>query len=87
VSGSFVDQMVKGRGLPLACRFDPGTHLTDEAERTLDLPKHGAARACAPGCQQRLLLSPFEEEEEGTGVPSDVVKVKGEDPATTGPLI
>ena len=28
----------------------------------------------------------FEEEEEGTGVNSDVVKVKGEDPATPGPL-
>ena len=40
----------------------------------------------APGCQRRLLLSPFEEEEEGTGVTSDVVKVKGEDPATPGPL-
>jgi len=32
------------------------------------------------------LLGPFEEEEEGTGVASDVVKVKGEDPATPGPL-
>jgi len=29
----------------------------------------------------------FEEEEEGTGVTSDVVKVQGEDPATPGPLI
>jgi len=29
----------------------------------------------------------FEEEEEGTGVASDVVKVKGEDPVTSGPLI
>ena len=28
----------------------------------------------------------FEEEEEGTGVVSDVVKVQGEDPATPGPL-
>jgi len=28
----------------------------------------------------------FEEEEEGTGVASDVVKVQGEDPATPGPL-
>ena len=27
-----------------------------------------------------------EEEEEGTGITSDVVKVKGEDPATPGPL-
>ena len=30
---------------------------------------------------------PFEEEEEGTGVASDVVKVQSEDPATPGPLI
>jgi len=28
-----------------------------------------------------------QEEEEGTGVASDVVMVKGEDPATPGPLI
>ena len=26
-------------------------------------------------------VGPFEEEEEGTGIASDVVKVKGEDPA------
>jgi len=31
-------------------------------------------------------VTPFEEEEEGTGVTSDVVKVQGEDPATSGPL-
>ena len=31
-------------------------------------------------------MGPFEEEEEGTGVVSDVVKVKGEDPVTPGPL-
>jgi len=31
-------------------------------------------------------VGPFEEEEEGTGVVSDVVKVKGEDPVTPGPL-
>jgi len=30
------------------------------------------------------LLGPFEEEEEGTGIASDVVKVKGEDPDTPG---
>jgi len=29
-------------------------------------------------------LGPFEEEEEGIGIASDVVKVKGEDPATPG---
>ena len=33
-----------------------------------------------------VVVGPFEEEEEGTGVTSDVVKVKGENPATPGPL-
>jgi len=33
-----------------------------------------------------VVVGPFEEEEEGTGVTSDIVKVKGEDPATPGPL-
>ena len=32
------------------------------------------------------VVGPFEEEEEGTGVASDVVKVDGEDPATPGLL-
>ena len=32
------------------------------------------------------VVGPFEEEEEGTGVDSDVVKVQGADPATPGPL-
>jgi len=32
------------------------------------------------------LWGPFEEEEEGTSVASDIVKVKGEDPAFPGPL-
>jgi len=41
----------------------------------------------APSCQWRWLLGPFEEEEEGTGVTSNVVEVKGEGPATPGPLI
>jgi len=31
-------------------------------------------------------VTSFEEEEEGTGVTSNVVKVQGEDPATPGPL-
>jgi len=30
------------------------------------------------------IVGPFEEEEEGTGISSDVVKVEGEDPATSG---
>ena len=33
-----------------------------------------------------VVVGPFEEEEEGTGVASDVDKVEGEDPATPGPL-
>jgi len=33
-----------------------------------------------------VVVGPFEEEEERTGVASDVVKVEGEDPATPGPL-
>jgi len=33
-----------------------------------------------------VVVRPFEEEEEGTSVASDVVKVEGEDPATPGPL-
>ena len=32
------------------------------------------------------VVGPLEEEEEGTGITSDVVKVEGEDPATPGPL-
>jgi len=32
-----------------------------------------------------VVVGPFEEEEEGTGVASDVVKVEVEDPATPGP--
>ena len=32
------------------------------------------------------MLGPFEEEEEGTGITSDVVKVEGEDPDTPGYL-
>jgi len=31
-------------------------------------------------------VGPFEEEEEGTSVANDVVKVQDEDPATPGPL-
>jgi len=33
-----------------------------------------------------VVVGPFEEEEEGTGVASDVVTVEGEGPATPGPL-
>jgi len=33
-----------------------------------------------------VFVGPFEEEEEGTGIVSDVVKVQGEDPDTPGYL-
>ena len=33
-----------------------------------------------------IVVGPFEEEEEGTGIASDVVKVQGEDPDTPGYL-
>ena len=32
-------------------------------------------------------MGPFEEEEEGPGVASDIVQVEGEDPSTPGLLI
>jgi len=49
-------------------------------------PDDGAARAFPWLRTQQLtpLTSPFEKEEEGTGIASDVVKVEGKDPATTG---
>ena len=39
--------------------------------------------AQAPGCQHNS-LGLFKEEEEENGIASDVVEVKGEDPATPG---
>jgi len=45
---------------------------------------NGAARAQAPDCQRGSCGSVQREEEEGTGIASDVVKVKGEDPGTPG---
>jgi len=32
------------------------------------------------------VVGPFEEEDEGTGITSDIVKVEGEDPTTPGLL-
>jgi len=47
----------------------------------------GATRARASGRQRgNCQIGLFEEEEEGTGIASDVVKVKGKDPATQGCL-
>jgi len=34
-----------------------------------------------------VVVGPFEEKEDWTGVASDVVKAEGDDPATPGPLI
>ena len=38
----------KDRGLTLVCRFDPGTHLIDESERTLDLPTRRSRQGKSP---------------------------------------
>ena len=51
----------------------------------------GPAQTTEPPGQKPLVVNgvvvgPFEEEEEGTGIASDVIKVQGEDPATPGPL-
>jgi len=48
-------------------------------------PDDGAVRVQAL-VVNGVVVGPFEEEEEGTGVTSDVVKVEGEDPVTPGPL-
>ena len=68
--------------------------LCDLYPKRFDLTKgllFGTAQTTEPPGQKPLVVNgvvvgPFEEEEEGTGVTSDVVKVKGEDPATPGPL-
>ena len=60
--------------------------LTNEDERTLDLPRRRSRQVTSPWLSTGVVVGPFEEEEEGTGIASDVVKVKGEDPATPGPL-
>jgi len=44
-------------------------------------PDDGAARH-KPLVFNMVVVGPFKEEEEGTGIASDVVKVDGEDPAT-----
>ena len=53
--------------------------------RPNELWTDGFARAQAPGCNV-VVVGSFEEEEEGTGIASDVVKVEGEDPDTPGHL-
>ena len=60
--------------------------LANEVERTLDLSRRRSRQGKKPLVVNGVVVGPFEEEEEGTGVTSDVVKVKDEDPATPGPL-
>jgi len=57
--------------------------FTNEAERTLDLPKRQRHK---PLVVNVIVVGPFQEEEVGTGVASDVVKVEGEDLDTPGYL-
>jgi len=47
---------------------------------TTELPGH------KPLIVNGVVVGPFEDEEEGTCVASDIIKVKGKDPATPGPL-
>jgi len=54
---------------------------TNEAERTLDLPRQWSQK---PLVVNGVVVGPFEEEEEGTDIASDVVKIEGEDPAIPG---
>jgi len=49
--------------------------------QTTELPGH------KPLVINVVVVGPFKEEEEGTSMASDVVRVEGEDPATPGPLI
>jgi len=58
--------------------------LTNEAERTLDLPRRWSRQGTSL-VVNGVVVGPFEEEGEGTGVASDVVKVQGKDPATQVP--
>ena len=56
------------------------------------MPGFGPAQTTEPPGHKPLVVNVvvvglFEEEEEGTGVASDVVKVEGEDPDTPGYLV
>ena len=65
-------------GLPVRPRDTPHTNFGPA--HTTEPPGH------KPLVVNGVVVGPFEEEEEGTGIVSDVVKVQGEDPATPGPL-
>ena len=67
------------------------THDVQPANSTIFFPFLPNVTAQARGRQHggcgsvnMVVVGPFEEEEEGTGVASEVVKVKGGDPATPG---
>jgi len=55
--------------------------LNHEAERP---PQTTEQLVHKPLAVNVVVVGPFEEQEEGTGSTSDVVKMKGEDPATPG---
>ena len=67
-----------------SCHF-VGPSLTDEAEQTLEWPRQRNHQQKTL-VVNRVVVGPFEEEEEGIGIASDIVKVEGEDPATPGCL-
>ena len=80
--------MIKGRGIAPDLPVRP----RDTSHRWVRT-NFGPAHTTEPPGQKPLVVNgvvvgPFEdsEEEEGTGVTSEVVKVEGEDPATPGPL-
>ena len=60
--------------------------LTNQTERTLDLSTR-RNRQGTTLVVNVVVVGPFEEEEEGTGVSSDVVKVKGEDDHPRSPTL
>ena len=59
--------------------------LTNEAERTLDLPKRRIRHGTSPWLSTEQLWVRSKRKRRGP-VYSDVVKVEGEDPATPSPL-
>jgi len=72
----------------VVCRFDPGIPRVCSWSAG-STPGYGPAQTTEPPGQKPLVVNgvvvgPFEEEEEGTGIGS--VKVQGEDPAIPGPL-
>ena len=65
---------------PISGQQNKATHkqsnTVDESELTLDLPRRGSCRGTSL-VVNGVVVGPFKEEEEGTGIASDAVKVKG----------